>query len=630
MKNGRNHAFLPTFFDGPRSLLLSLFLFFFSVYYTTAAFSVTGLAIIVVFSAVTISYIVYYASAPQKNGPGARAMSKAFAAVSILLFAASTLLYLNLGPQFVVSFVELLIHITTYFVIMIPLFFLISAYSYLKVPKARLVVMAVILLVVVAYFVKIFLYTYDDELMISYTAAKNILNGIDPYSVSIAAQLYGYQQSPQHLGLTLTSSNAIVGSADYPALYFLVQAPFYVITLLLHPAASVVSFINLQAFAFFFIFILAYLRVIRKQGNSLKPNFIAYLFMSFLLINLSSMVVFLMMALVMVLYSDIGERYSWLFLGLMASLQEQLWIIVLLFIVYSFNNYGARRGLRDLLGSVLVFLFINGIFIAAGPSEYVNSIMLVASGILPSNSAVMGYAISSMYAISFNAFTYLFVLSVLLVAVATLYARDKRPILLLSIIPFFFMNHGLNLYYLLPVTVFSFVAALDTDPKGGARNRLRALCERNGNARHAFYALIIAITAAMLYVIYSAHSSYLSAINLSIKNQSIFSAGPGNLTYSAVLTYVPQSNATVYLALQVSSQSEVAFYGIFNQSIINGSLNCRYPSQCSINVNKITLNESGSYDIRATIPSNQPLPLYVSAILYNSKYYYRSIPIKYG
>src|SRR5208283_3732191 len=141
------------------------------------------------------------------------------------------------------------------------------------------------------------------------------------------------------------------------------------------------------------------------------------------------------------------KRYSWLILGLMVSLQEQLWVIALLFIAYSFNNNGARKGLKDLLGVAAVFLLINGYFMFTAPSSYVQDFIGPLAAVLPNQDSPIGYLLASVYQVPLYAYTYLFLISIALSLLVSLYLNDRKLILPLSVIPFLFLGHASTLYY---------------------------------------------------------------------------------------------------------------------------------------------------------------------------------------
>ena len=101
-----------------------------------------------------------------------------------------------------------------------------------------------------------------------------------------------------------------------------------------------------------------------------------------------------------------------------------------------------------------------------------------------------------------------------------------------------------------------------------------------------------------------------------------------NFSYHVHLIYNKNTVSDLYLIVEANSNGSVNYYGIFNSSIINNSMKCGFP--CSINVNLIRLNGSGSYNLTILLPSNMTKPSYLSMILSNGKYYYQAPAIRYG
>ena len=587
--------------------------------FSIAPFSNLDAAIMAVYSLVIVAYIVAYGL--QRNAKkGNSVISSYLSILSIAIFIIAAYIFISSGPAFMSSFHGAQSAIVT-LLLVIPVFFSLQLYLYIKNKKIQIAIAALVVLIIVVYFTYLFGFLADDEMIIALFAVKSVLAGINPYSVSIANILYNYHQS-NNLGLTINSNSGIMGMLDYPALYFIVQLPFY---LLSNPSVhDIQSFMSVQGIAFFLIFLYSFLLLVRNKME-MRPNFPAYLLLALMMLSLSSLVIYLMLAVILFMYSKFGERYSWLILGIALSLQEQLWVIAILFIVYSFNSYGFRKGAADLIGSLSIFLLINGYFIFLSPEIYVHNFLTVASNILPNSLAPIGYLIISAYPVPFHALMHLFLLSLVLAIAILLYTNKKKLVPLLSIIPFLFLDHGLAIYYLLPFAAFAFI--IESDIKESGRNSLRSVLDQNRNYVHAFYGIIVMAVLSIIAVIYAGHLAYLNNIGISIQNQSITQTSPGNYIYSSRLSSVPDSNAVMSLLIEVISNGSDMYYGLFNSSIIKGSLNCSFP--CSVNVNKIALPPSGSYNLSASISGNIIKQAYFSVVLYNKDYYYRSQPIKY-
>lgn len=603
---------------GSDVLLVSAALFVVSLDCDISWLSVYGSMLVAAYGATIAASVISYGLWLSGRGNRFKLACYILCAISIAFFVASVLLCVMSGTASFLGQENYILDVATFFVMFIIVFFVASLYFYTKNRKARVVIVAAVIAAawVLLYFYLIY-YVPNDETLISYYAIKSALAGMNPYSQNVAVQLYNYYKSMNYpMGLTLTASNGIVSSMDYPALFLLVQVPFYLAT---NVSISNITegFMHSESFSFFLVFLLSYFMVAGKKGRK-GPDLVAYMLFGFSLVFMVSLATYLMMALIMLMYSDYSEKYSWAFLGLAASMQQQLWVIVLLFIAYSFNRYGAKRGLRDLAGSAAIFLVINCYFIAASPATYVNAITSTESALLPDNSAPIGYLLSSYYQMPLQSFAYLFVCVTAIVLVASMYINDKRIIPIISMIPFMFLNHAQFMYYLLPMTIFAFIADVKAKRDGG--NMIADLARKAGGISLMLPAAIILAAVA---IVYWSHAAYLSRFGLSASNQFAVLDGNGNITYMATLRYVPQNDVPMYLAFYVYNRS--VLYGPYVRSMINASSNCTFP--CSVNDNVIRLTGSGTYRLTAEIPANVYSPGAVFALLYNGNYTYISPPV---
>ncbi len=129
---------------------------------------------------------------------------------------------------------------------------------------------------------------------------------------------------------------------DYPALFFLAVVPF---CFLAQP--TIANFENtmmpLQSSLFIFILLVS-LAFSLKRKDLLKPKFTLLAFLIVAMLNISSVQTYLMIALLIVAYAMIESEYAWVALGLALSIQQELWLPVLLLLAYSANNQGMRKG----------------------------------------------------------------------------------------------------------------------------------------------------------------------------------------------------------------------------------------------------------------------------------------------
>ena len=108
----------------------------------------------------------------------------------------------------------------------------------------------------------------------------------------------------------------------------------------------------------------------------------------------SSIVILLMLAVLLLSYFKIDRWYSFVLLGVAAALQEELWLPVILLIVYASNTYGYKKGMRIFAGTILVFLALNIYFIALNPTAFFGSLFSpISAYIFPVSLAPFGYSL---------------------------------------------------------------------------------------------------------------------------------------------------------------------------------------------------------------------------------------------
>lgn len=609
--------------SNPKSFVFSLILFLICLSYSLSIFLNSASALSIGFSFVAIFYTIIYGMHLRKPSNLLSRLATVSFLLSIALFLGSTMLYISLSTD-IPGYIFMMLYVGTYVVIFLLLFFILQLYFLSKNKKLRLIVIAAVLIATTIIFASsLVMITSDDELVIGYYGIQHLFSGINPYTQPIPGILYHSAQTNK-TSVTISTNGSIIGVMDYPALYFIVQIPFYLIS---NTSQQYIpsGFFHYQEFAFLILLLLSYMLINGKKQTQ-GPDFLMLIAFSLTTLWLSSMVAYLMLALVILMYSDIAKRYSWLILGLMASLQEQLWIIVLLFIAYSFNNKGARGGLKDLLGVAAVFLLINGYFIFTAPSSYVQSFDSPLATLLPNPGSPIGYLLASIYQVPLYAYTYLFLASIALSLLISLYLNDRKLLLLLSMIPFLFLGHGSMLYYSIPITAFAMV--INADAFANAKDLLaRAVAKRRGVA-YAFSAAIILCVSFMFVMAYASHVAYNNGLDMYSYNQSIEMTNATTLTYNVQLTYNPKNATYLYFMMGGISNGSALYYGLFNYSLIKGVHNCSFP--CAVNVNKIILPSSGHYDLTAMLPSNIATPTYFFAVLSNNDYYYRTQLIRYG
>lgn len=602
------------FSSATKKLLITLLLFSIALEYGLKSYGLQlsnlGSILISVYAIIVISCSVAYGLS-LKNQRHLKYLSGLFY-LSISLFVLCTAILLLHGNLALSGFNKLAYSVI-FFMLFLILFFLIDLLIYIKEKKLKLLLFTLIVIEAIVIFL-LNLYILDDEAILSYYAILHFLNGINPYTSAITNILYN--KAVTGLGVVLTSNNTIASTFDYPALYFLVGMPFYLIT---QSSSTTINpnFQQLQFIADTIILIVTY-ALLYKEKRDLKPKYFAYALLSIMMLSISSPIIFLMLALILILYSDLGNRYSWLFLGLAASLQQQLWPIVLLFIAYSFNTYGKRKAISDIIRMSCVFLVINGYFIISAPKAYFSSVFLPLSLPLPSAKGLLGYIIASNYSIPLNLFTPLFLISIMVSILISLYVNNKKLIPLFSLIPFMLLNHALLIYYLFPIVVFAFTYDLKTKEQDGKFNKIISI-NKNSRTASILFAILLFLIACL--AIYFGHQSYQKNFNISIMNASISTKPNGNLSYQAIIDYNTTYKNFSYLMFIVDYRGTESYYGPYNASLIKNTPYCPYPC---INRNALSLYGKGEYQLNATIPANASGTAHVSAIIYNKDYYYLS------
>ena len=284
---------------------------------------------------------------------------------------------------------------------------------------------------------------FDDEGFITLNAANVFAKGQNPYTANFSSIL-GSNLSKTVQGVTFTTNNTIVGFLSYPALSFLVFAPFALIS---NADAYHFTYGGLYVLFPLFVFILVMtISYVLKEEYIKKPPVMVIVSLLFLLSFFESVENFLMFALMMLALYKIESKYLWVVLGVLASLQEEVWIVVLLFLIYAVRNYGMKRGMYEALGTALVFILINGYFIMLSPSSFARGILSTVSGALTTGPyPVFGYSIMSAFpSLSESMVFFAALIAVLIMAYCL---NVKKLIPLFGLLPLMFLFHGTLIYY---------------------------------------------------------------------------------------------------------------------------------------------------------------------------------------
>lgn len=546
-----------------------------------------------------------------------------------ILFAVLVLLFLALfAMPYTLFHIELLTLVSMvtpnlfYFIFLLPLYFIFALAAYLYLVAGRrgpaLIVFALGVAIAAVFFLyMVSAYQFGDEILIAFEADGQFLHGIDPYTASIQSLLYSNFST---VGGTPTTSNSLISTMDYPALYFLSLLPFYLAAP--HTLYSLGhSVLSTQAFVFTILLLLAILFVTERKKR-FEFRLAALVFLVLAVSTVTSITALIMLSLLLIAYAKLDSRYAFIPIGLALSIQQEIWLPAALLLLFSLNNYGLRKGARDILGALAIFLIINGYFIYLNPQAFVSDVLLPIGNIIPFNASPLGGFILFNYHVSLALSGVLILASTAIVALLSLYWNRKALIPILSVIPLFFVFHALNGYYTF-YAAFLVYALLLTPPAAAAgRGWLTALLRRN---LPLFYSAIAVVVVAAAILTYQSHLGYLRSFNLTVENQTLSYSGNTTI-YNADIVYHNMTNSTVFFYMQGYSDnaSKYLLYGIENDSLTGEAPQCA-EVRCLLNVNMIDLPSNASvYHLRVSLNGSNATELvtYAHALFYNGDYIY--------
>jgi len=452
-------------------------------------------------------------------------------------------------------------------------------------------------------FVLIISWHMDDEMFIQLLSSKQILNLQNPYESNYSSLLF---ENLSNFGITATTENKFIGVLDYPALFPIVGIPFIILPI------KIQTMLKLQVFLFLYLLFLTISHLAKKEETT-KPSFLILTGILVSLFVLSSSIQALMLLLILIAYSKSSTRYGWLFLGLAASIQEMLWLPVILLILYTFSSFGFKKGIKELSLTLLTFLIINGPFILLSPYKFLHNVILPATSyIIPDSYGLAGYLITAFYPTGLSAYSLVPSASIIFSILLMLYINDKRLVFIISIIPFLFLAHGLATYYLF--FIGAFLISLGLEYKAG-RDRISRY------KRPILYALVIIVISTAAYVFF-AHSAYERSFYIKTLNQS-YAIVNNTLLYNLTLSY--KANIPTLTTLFSIYNGSIVLYGI-DGSIIQGANET--PNAEMIDTNFIHLNKKGIVNIKYKIALPQGIgTFYADPAIFNGSYVYYPPPI---
>ncbi|MEM3019888.1 MAG: hypothetical protein QW194_00995 [Candidatus Micrarchaeaceae archaeon] len=409
----------------------------------------------------------------------------------------------------------------------------------------------------------------DDEEFLALHAVQSLISGHNPYAMNVSAlELYEYLHINGSVGMpTLTTYNRVVGFMDYPDLYFLSLAPFY---MLAKPSVYSYSHIYmLYSYALFMlIFIVALVYAIEKDYTR-RPNYWIIVFAAMFMLYISSVVDFLMFAMLLFAYKYIDNKYAFILLGIAASFQEELWIPVVLLVALRFNR-GIAKGLWTAVGTAATFFAVNAYFILLAPGLYIRDVFAPVGNLLfPSPYGVFGYTLLYAYPMPLGAFSVLFYSAIIAGAIALAYSGRKLLVGVLSLLPLMFLYHSIPTYYFFFGTfaVVSLYIGKNSAPSLKRRAGIMAHRKRYRALAVAAIVLIVAFDSAYVYV---QHEAYASANPFRAVSGSIVHAH--NETYYNLSVQYDSDIGANYSIFAYTFNRGLRMipdtYGLFNQSVL--------------------------------------------------------------
>jgi len=463
----------------------------------------------------------------------------------------------------------------------------------------------------------------DDEAVIAYNALRSLLAGHNPYLFNSASVL---TKNISRYGFTMLTNNTVVGRLDYPALYMFAGFPFY--ALFTGSVAKILDYGNALGYLVTFLLSLFTFGLMagKKSLSDLKimaPAIFVFILYSLQIVSLQYSIAIIFMLFIL---KYIDNRYAFVILGIAASLQELLWVPVLLALAYTMSTKGIKQGLKCAILTGAVFLLINGYFIAIGPGVFVSQVFKPLNGnLIPFYVAPISSIVQSAVSIPLSGFGVIFYILLALSLFTTAYSANKITIFAGMVLSYFALSHSLIVYYLMPVAVIASAFVMDIKISGKSRLKEWMLMHRMTLARTAISVFIVVAIALVLVIVYF-HGVYSEGFGIYVKGQTL--VRNNNLTFDRVSVYSGVKNdQNVYmLGFYYLNNSHIEEEGLAvtqNSEITNSSCigNCSISGY--MNFNLATLHKGANY-IYLLVPKNATS---FDCSFYRGKYFYTCPPI---
>ncbi len=622
-KDGKAYMFL---------FMLSVILLFvsdlsiFSYGYLSTKLMFISSVLLIAFFTYAIAFIAY-------GGAYRRYILLASFAAMVVAIAASYAVLYSLGYNFL-SIGSLFVDYPIIFFIIILLMLFVSLGRYLgtiRSPRRTKLIAALAIIIILSALMWYFYFSGrlinssipDDEEFLALHAVQSLVAGHNPYAMNVSGlELYEYLHVNNSVGLpTLTTYNTVVGLMDYPDLYFLSLAPFY---LLAKPSVYSYSHVYmLYSYAIFMlIFLVALVYAIEKDYIK-RPNYWIIVFAAMFMLYISSVVDFLMFAALLAAYKYIDSKYAFVLLGIAASFQEELWIPVALLIALKFNK-GISSGIGTAVGTAGSFLIINAYFVLQNPGLYIKDVFAPISGFLfPSPYGVFGYTLLTAYPMQLGAFSVLFYSAIIAAAIVIAYTGRKALVGVLSLLPLMFLYHSIPTYYFF-FGVFA-VAGLYIGKTEAPRaaSRMRLTGGKHALKLAAISALAIIVLFDTAYV-YTQHAEYVRMNPFDSVSGTLVRSG--NYTIYNISLYYDSGSSANYSIFAYTFSRGIRMipntYGLLNQSVLKYGGYTKNDSSLSGMVNPNVAVFDGEGESKLVLAMNNPLITRAICNIYSGGFYY--------
>lgn len=612
------------------------FLLYSTIFYLLARLSIYFELLSLINICLFFAYSFIFLGVDFKNNNNAKAALKIIFALSFATLFLALLSFGSISQSITVDAAYFMLFVGIYFLLFILIFFVVFIGIYLYragYKKFGYLMLIFAIVLIIAYFYVKLPYEnsqIDDEMFIAFAETNVFAHGLNPYGTSVSGLLYSNFTAKTIESPTFTTTNLIVGVLNYPALFFLATIPFYYLSGQNISQFGFASRIQAGLFLIPLLFIIIFYA--EKKHIKSGPIYSVIFFIAFFANLLSSPTNILMLALLILAYVKLENRYVWLLLGICASLQELLWLPVMLLIIYSMNNQGLKRGICNLFGAILVFLIINSYFIALSPVTFLHGVFNpLGGGIFARYASPIGHIITVLYGTQISVVSDIFIIATLVTIPIFIYFNKKRMVGIFSLLPFAFLAHDIAVYavfFMAFIFVTLFIKDSEKPGEGVLGKKLREHKELLASS-------IVGLALFALGIVVYSHALYSRSFNITVNNGASYNnISTSNAIYAATIGYKDLANNTIYVAVLANGdRGAMGLYGFFNQSIVNNPVNCTGKDYvCRVNVNKIELNKSSSnYQLvlHLDLQPNETLDN-AQIILYNGEYIYASSTAKFS